>query len=148
MIPVRNECMCSIQRALKCARCKFKLYLFTEVYDVHSSVCEDAAQRKSVNECSEVKYTSTDFPCSGSREQRTRCRDHINQNTVHARSSLLTSWLSESGVLTKRDMQNMRAGGGGPRTGIGNRWINPYQVKTSRSYHHRDLNMILFIAQP
>ncbi len=28
------------------------------------------------------------------------------QNTVHARSSLLTSWLSDSGVLTKRNKQN------------------------------------------
>ncbi len=43
MIPVRNECVYSIQRALKCARCEFQLYLFTKVYDVHSSVCEDAA---------------------------------------------------------------------------------------------------------
>ncbi len=43
MIPVRNECICSIQRALKCARREFKLYLFTEVYDVHLSVCEDVA---------------------------------------------------------------------------------------------------------
>ncbi len=32
MIPVRSERICSIQRALKCARCEFKLYLFTEVY--------------------------------------------------------------------------------------------------------------------
>ncbi len=42
---------------------------------------------------------------------RTLCREHVNRNTVHARSSLLTSWLSESGVLTKRDMQNMQSGG-------------------------------------
>ncbi len=34
MIPVRSERICSIQRALKCARCEFKLYLFTEVYYV------------------------------------------------------------------------------------------------------------------
>ncbi len=28
----------------KCIKvCEFKLYLFTVVYDVHSSVCEDAA---------------------------------------------------------------------------------------------------------
>ncbi len=60
-----------------------------------------AAQRKSMNECSEVKKTSTDFPAQGV-GNNTRCRDHINRNTVHARSSLLTSWLSESGVLTKR----------------------------------------------
>ncbi len=33
------------------------------------------------------------------------------QNTVHESSSLLTSWLSESGVLTKRDMQNMQRRG-------------------------------------
>ncbi len=40
--------VCSIQRALKCARREFKLYLFTEVYDVHSSVCEDAAGSSAV----------------------------------------------------------------------------------------------------
>ncbi len=34
-------------------------------------------------------------------------------NTVNAPSSLLTSWLSESGVLTMRDMQNMQSDGGG-----------------------------------
>ncbi len=45
------------------------------------------------------------------REQRTLCREHVSRNTVHARSALLTSWLSESGVLTKRDMQNMQSGG-------------------------------------
>ncbi len=56
LIPVRRECICSIQRALKCARRAFKLYIFTEVYDdIYSSVCEDVAQRKSMNECSEVK---------------------------------------------------------------------------------------------
>ncbi len=72
-----------------------------------------AAQHKSMNECSEVNKTSTDFPCSGSRKQWTLCRNHIKRNTVHARSSLLMSWLSESGVLTKRDMQNGGGGGGG-----------------------------------
>ncbi len=51
-----------------------------------------------------------DFSCSGSREHRTLWRDHVNRNTVNARSSLLMSWLSESGVLTKRDMQNMQSG--------------------------------------
>ncbi len=30
---------------------------------------------------------------------------------MHVCSSLLTSWLSDSGVLTKRDMQNMQSGG-------------------------------------
>ncbi len=55
------------------------------------------------------------------RELWTLCREHVNRNTVHARSALLTSWLSESGVLTKRDMQNMQSGGGGgARTGIEN----------------------------
>ncbi len=46
MIPVRNEFIC----IYKCARCEFKLYLFTEVYYVtfhssliHLSVCEDIA---------------------------------------------------------------------------------------------------------
>ncbi len=52
-----------------------------------------------------------DFPCSGSREQWTLCREHVNRNTVHAWRALLTSWLSESGVLTKRDMLNMQSGG-------------------------------------
>ncbi len=56
-------------------------------------------------------------PCSGSREQWTLCREHVNRNTVHAWSVIslliiLTSWLSESGVLTKRDMRNMQSGGG------------------------------------
>ncbi len=38
-------CICSIQRALKCAKREFKLYLFTEVQYVmsHLSVCEDVA---------------------------------------------------------------------------------------------------------
>ncbi len=31
----------------------------------HSSVREDVAQRKSMNECSEIKYTSADFPAQG-----------------------------------------------------------------------------------
>ncbi len=47
-------------------------------------------------------------PNSSPCEQRTLCREHINRNTVNARSSLLTSWLSDSGVLTKRKMLNMR----------------------------------------
>ncbi len=50
----------------------------------HSSVREDVAQRKSMNECSEIKSTSADFPCSGSWEQWTLCREHVNRNTVHA----------------------------------------------------------------
>ncbi len=44
-----------------------------------------------------------DFPCSGSRE-------HVNWNTVHARSSLLTNWLSESGVLTSETCKICRTG--------------------------------------
>ncbi len=65
-----------------------------------------------MNECSEMKQTSADFTCSGSREQWTLCREHVNRkNTVHAWSALLTSRLSESSVLTKRDMQNMQSGG-------------------------------------
>ncbi len=100
MIPVQS--VCSIQRALKCARREFKLYLFTEVYYVtlHTSlvsfVCEWMFQ-------SEINFNG--FPLLRSREQRTLCREHVNRNIVHARSSLLTSWLSDSGVLNKRDMQ-------------------------------------------
>ncbi len=37
--------------------------------------------------------------------------EKVNRNAVHARSSLLTSWLSESVGITKRDMQNMQSGG-------------------------------------
>ncbi len=36
--------------------------------------------------------------------------DVVNRNTVHAWCALITSWLSESGVLTRRDMQNMQGG--------------------------------------
>ncbi len=57
----------------------------------HSSVREDVAQRKSMNECSEIRQTSSDFPCSGSSEQWTLCREHVNRNTVHAWTALLTS---------------------------------------------------------
>ncbi len=69
----------------------------------------------------------TDFPCSESREQWTLCREHVNRNTVHARSSLLMSWLSESGVFIKRDMQNMQ-NRGGMRTGIGKRWATSWVI--------------------
>ncbi len=31
----------------------------------HSSVHEDVVQHKSMNECSEIKYTSADFPAQG-----------------------------------------------------------------------------------
>ncbi len=34
MIPVQSKRICSIQRALKCVRHEFRLYLFTEVYYV------------------------------------------------------------------------------------------------------------------
>ncbi len=78
-----NERIYSIQSALKCARRELKLYIFTEVYDV---TLVRAWRRW------------------------TLCREHVNGNTVHAWSALLTSWLSESGVL-KRDMQNMQSGG-------------------------------------
>ncbi len=44
---------------------------------------------------------------------------------MHVASS--NNWLYESGVLTKRDMQNMHSGGGG--TGIGNRWNRGYHAK-------------------
>ncbi len=84
-------------------------------------MCEDVAQCKSMNECFKMKKTSMDLPCSGSREQWTLCNDNVNWNTVHARSTLLMSRFSESGVLTKKEMQNMQSGGGA-RTGIENRW--------------------------
>ncbi len=113
----------SIHSALKCARREFKLYIFTDVSYMmsHSSVRKDVAQRKSMNECSEVKLTSADFPCWGSREQWTLCREHVNRNTVHSWSALLTSWLSESGVLTKRHEKYVERWGA--RTGIENRWF-------------------------
>ncbi len=62
------------------------------------------------------------------REQWTLCREHVNRNTVHARSALLTSWLSESGVLTKRDMLNMQSGGGA-RTVIENLWFKARHIR-------------------
>ncbi len=103
-----NFNLCSIQRALKCVRREIKLYLFTEVYYVtlHTSlvsfVCVWMFR-------SEINFNR--FSLLRSMEQWTLCRDHINQNTVHAHSSLLMSWLSESGVLTERDMQNMQSRG-------------------------------------
>ncbi len=57
----------------------------------HSSMREDVAQRKSMNECFRNKVNFSGFPCSGSREQWTLCREHVNRNTVHAWSALLTS---------------------------------------------------------
>ncbi len=111
MIPVRSERIYSIQSALKCARRELKLYIFTEVYDVTlvRAWRRCAAQIYEWMFWNEVNFSG--FPCSGSREQWTLCREHVNRNTVHAWSALLTSWLSESGVLTKRDMQNMQSGG-------------------------------------
>ncbi len=108
----------SIHSELKCARCEFKLYIFTDVYYV-TLVCAWRCCAAQIHEWmfwSEVNFSG--FPCSGSREQWTLCREqwtlcreHVNRNTVHARSALLTSWLYESGVLTKRDMQYMQSGG-------------------------------------
>ncbi len=99
----------SIQSALKCARHEFKLYIFTEVYDVTLV----RAWRRCAAQIHEWMFRNkvnfSGFPCSESREQWTLCREHVNRNTVHAWSALLTSWLSESGVLTKRDMQNMQS---------------------------------------
>ncbi len=64
-------------------------------------------------------------------EQWTLCREHVNRNTVHARSALLTSWLSESGVLTKRDMLKMQSGG------IENRWCKSChaQIHKYKEWH-------------
>ncbi len=108
-----GECICFMQSALKCARREFKLYIFTEVAYImsYASVCEDVVQRKSIHLYSKVKKTSADFPCSGSWEQWTLCRDNVYRNTVHARSALLMSRLPESSVITKRDMLNMQSRG-------------------------------------
>lgn len=54
---------------------------------------------------SEVNFNG--FPTAqgvGSKEHLRR--DHVYWNMLHAHSSLLTSWLSELGVLTERYMQN------------------------------------------
>ncbi len=107
VIPVRSEHIYSIQSAYKCARRELKLYIFTEVYDITLV----RAWRRCVAQIHEWMFQNE--VNSGSREQWTLCREHVNRNTVHAWSALLTSWLSESGVLTKRDMQNMQSGGGG-----------------------------------
>jgi len=72
------------------------------------------------------------------REQWTLCREHVNRNTVHARSALLTSWLSESGVLTKRDMQNLQSGGGA-RTGIENLCLKHYMEVTTTFLQQADV---------
>ncbi len=98
--------------------CLYDLFKHTD--SLKNKISAFIYECKSVNVCSEVKWASTDFPCSGSREQRTLCREHVNRNTVHSSNSLLMSWLWELGVLTKRDMQICRAGV--VRTGIGNRW--------------------------
>ncbi len=66
----------------------------------HSSVRKDVAQRKSINECSEVKVNFRRLsPAQGVGRQWTLCREHVNRNTVHSWSALLTSWLSESGCV-------------------------------------------------
>ncbi len=136
MIPVRSERIYSIQSVLKCARRELKLYIFTEVYDVIlvRAWRRYAAQIHEWMFPNKVNFSG--FPCSGSREQWTLCREHVNRNTVHAWSALLTSWLSESGVLTKRDMQNMQSGGGA-RTGIENLcWNCPWE-----GYEKWDMDM-------
>ncbi len=66
MIPVRSERICSVQRALKCARREFKLYYiyrgilcktlrFFSKFRLCVKMLQAAVQCKSVNECSEVK---------------------------------------------------------------------------------------------
>ncbi len=47
------------------------------------------------------------FSIPGSREQWTLCREHVNRNTVHAWSALLTSWLSEW-IRCVRDVNRAR----------------------------------------
>ncbi len=94
MSPVRATY--SIHSALKCARREFKFVYMLQTYMMsHSSV------RKM------LRNANPWYECSGSRSNGSLCREHVNRNTVHSWSALLTSWLSESGVLTKRDMKNM-----------------------------------------
>ncbi len=114
-IPPWFRCICSIQRALKYARREFKLYLFTELYDVYEDAAGSGASPWiNVPKWSKLQRIS---PAQGVGSNK-HCVGIISIRTVHARSSLLTSWLSESGVLTKQDMQNMQSVGG---TGIGKR---------------------------
>ncbi len=54
-----------------------------------------------MNECCKVNFNGFSL-LREYREQRTLCRDHVNRNTVHAWTSLLMSWLSESGVLNSK----------------------------------------------
>ncbi len=50
------------------------------------------------------------FPARGVGSNE-HCVGSMSIGTVHAHSSLPTSWLSDSDLLTKRDMQNMQSGG-------------------------------------
>ncbi len=123
MIPAWNECICSIKRLLKCTRREFKLYLFTEVCYVPlhvslvSFVCVWRCCRLwlSANPWMNVpkwrKFNGFPVLREKGAMDTMYIWDHVNRNTVHARSSLLTSWWSESGMLTKRHMQNMQSGG-------------------------------------
>ncbi len=140
MIPVRSERIYSIQSALKCARRELKLYIFTEVYDVTLV----RAWRRCAVQIHEWMFRNkvnfSGFPCSGireqwtlcreqwtlCREQWTLCREHVNRNTVHAWSALLTSLIIWIRCVNKErhakhaERGGGGGGGGGARTGIEN----------------------------
>ncbi len=99
MIPVRSECI----------PFKIKIVYIRSIW-CHTRLCLKTL-RSANHEWmfqSEVNYNG--FPLLrgvGSNGHCVCTVVHVNWNTVPARSALLTSWLSELGMLTKRDMQNM-----------------------------------------
>ncbi len=78
------------------------------------------------------------FPCSGGREQWTLCREHVNRNTVHARSAPLTSRLSESGVC-----KICRSG-----TGIENRCFKRRNERTWRVAKYGNHTQNMYLTHP
>ncbi len=85
----------SIQSAYKCVRRELKLYI-SEEYDVTLVCAWRRCTAQTMDECPEVKLTTTDFPCSGSRDQWTLCiaRMSIGTQFMHgAHSNKLIIWI-------------------------------------------------------
>ncbi len=123
MIPVRSECICSMQSALKCTRREFKLYIFTEVYDVTLV----RVWRHCTAQFHEWMFWSEEnfngFPLLRELGAMDAVLGQCQSEHGKCTELLMSRW-SESGVINKaRHAKYARGGGTVARTGIENRCL-------------------------
>ncbi len=121
MIPVSKRMYIFHSKCIKVCKTWIKIVIYLQRYMMSHRPCVKTLRSANpwMNVLNKVNFSG--FPCSGSKEQWTLCREHVNRNTVYAwmrTSNKLIIWIR----CVNKERHAKYAERGGTRTGIENLW--------------------------